>query len=74
MAPEKHKAVVLAYYIFMVNLIGLGFSTTMAGVMVDTLIIYKVENPYSVTMLTFQILATVCLPLFYLAGKKYQKN
>ena len=74
MAPEKHKAVVLAYYIFMVNLIGLGFSTTMAGVMVDTLITYKVENPYSVTMLTFQILATVCLPLFYLAGKKYQKN
>ena len=74
MAPKKHKAVVLAYYIFMVNLIGLGFSTTMAGVMVDTLIIYKVENPYSVTMLTFQILATVCLPLFYFAGKKYQKN
>lgn len=74
MAPEKHKAVVLAYYIFMVNLIGLGFSTTMAGIMVDTLITYKVENPYSVTMLTFQILATVCLPLFYLAGKKYQKN
>ena len=74
MAPEKHKAVVLAYYIFMVNLIGLGFSTTMAGVMIDALIAYDIDNPYSVTIITFQVLATACLPLFYFAGKRRSIN
>ena len=70
MAPEKHKAVVLAYYIFMVNFIGLGFSTTSAGIMIDALIARGIENPYSVTIITFQALAAICLPLYYFAGKK----
>ena len=72
MAPEKHKALVLAYYIFMVNLVGLGFSTTMAGVMIDALIEYGIEKPYSITMLTFQLLAIFSLPAFYIAGKNYK--
>ena len=74
MAPEKHKAVVLAYYLFMTNLIGIGVSTTMAGVMVDTLISYEIEKPYSITMLTFQLLAVLCLPAFYIAGKMQEKQ
>jgi len=74
MAPEKHKAVVLAYYLFMTNLIGIGVSTTMAGVMVDTLISYEIEKPYSITMLTFQLLAVLCLPAFYIAGKMHEKQ
>jgi len=72
MAPEKHKALVLAYYIFMVNLVGLGFSTTMAGVMIDALIQYGIEKPYSITILTFQLLAIFSLPAFYIAGKNYK--
>tara|TARA_B100000475_G_scaffold194385_1_gene169886 strand:- start:461 stop:1372 length:912 start_codon:yes stop_codon:yes gene_type:complete len=72
MAPEKHKALVLAYYIFMVNLVGLGFSTTMAGVMIDTLIYYGIEKPYSLTILAFQLLAILSLPAFYIAGKDYK--
>ena len=72
MAPKKHKALVLAYYIFMVNLVGLGFSTTMAGVMIDALIQYGIEKPYSITILTFQLLAIFSLPAFYIAGKNYK--
>ena len=72
MAPEKHKALVLAYYIFMVNLVGLGFSTTMAGVMIDALIVYGIEKPYSITILTFQLLAIFSLPALYIAGKNYK--
>ena len=73
MAPKNHKAVVLAYYIFMVNFIGLGFSTTTAGIMIDALIAMGIENPYSVTIITFQALAAICLPLYYFAGKKRQE-
>lgn len=74
MAPKNHKAVVLAYYIFMVNFIGLGFSTTTAGIMIDALIAMGIENPYSVTIITFQALAAICLPLYYFAGKKRQES
>ena len=74
MAPKNHKAVILAYYIFMVNFIGLGFSTTTAGIMIDALIAMGIENPYSVTIITFQALAAICLPLYYFAGKKRQES
>ena len=74
MAPKNHKAVVLAYYIFMVNFIGLGFSTTSAGIMIDALIAMGIENPYSLTIITFQALAAICLPLYYFAGKKRQES
>jgi MFS family permease len=68
LAPEKNKALVLAYYLFLTNLIGIGLSTTAAGIMTDILIANNVENPYSITLLAFQLLAALCLPAFYLAG------
>jgi len=68
LAPEKNKALVLAYYLFLTNLIGIGLSTTAAGIMTDILIANNVENPYSITLLAFQSLAALCLPAFYLAG------
>ena len=68
LAPEKNKALVLAYYLFLTNLIGIGLSTTAAGIMTDILIANNVENPYSITLLVFQSLAALCLPAFYLAG------
>jgi MFS family permease len=68
LAPEKNKALVVAYYLFLTNFIGIGLSTTAAGIMTDILIANNVENPYSVTLITFQILAALCLPAFYLAG------
>ena len=69
LAPEKNKALVLAYYLFLTNLIGIGLSTTAAGIMTDILIANNIENPYSITLIAFQSLATLCLPAFYLAGK-----
>jgi len=74
LAPKKNKALVLAYYLFLANLVGIGFSTTAAGIMTDILIANSIENPYSITLLTFQLLSTLCLPAFYLAGKNYNPN
>ena len=71
LAPEKNKALVLAYYLFLTNLIGIGLSTTAAGIMTDILIANSIENPYSITLLSFQLLSGLCLPAFYLAGKNY---
>jgi len=74
LAPEKNKALVLAYYLFLTNLVGIGLSTTAAGIMTDILIANSIENPYSITLLTFQLLSVLCLPAFYLAGKNYNQN
>ncbi len=71
LAPEKNKALVLAYYLFLTNLIGIGLSTTAAGIMTDILIANSIENPYSITLLSFQLLSGLCLPAFYSAGKNY---
>ena len=74
LAPEKNKALVLAYYLFLTNLVGIGLSTTAAGIMTDILIANSIEKPYSITLLTFQLLSVLCLPAFYLAGKNYNQN
>jgi hypothetical protein len=72
MAPEKMRAVVFAYYLLMVNIVGLGIGITLAGVMIDYLLSNGIEEAYSKTMLTFQLLAGLCLPAFYVAGKNYK--
>ena len=74
LSPEKNKALVFAYYLFLTNLIGIGLSTTTAGIMIDTLIANNIEKPYSITLLTFQLLSAICLPAFYLAGKHNNSN
>jgi len=72
LSPEKNKALVFAYYLFLTNLIGIGLSTTTAGIMIDFLIANNIEKPYSITLLTFQLLSAICLPAFYIAGKNYK--
>jgi MFS family permease len=68
LAPEKNKALVLAYYLFLTNLVGIGLSTTFAGILTDVLIFNDIENPYTITLLIFQFLSMLCFPAFYLAG------
>jgi len=61
---------VLAYYLFLTNLVGIGLSTTFAGILTDVLIFNDIENPYTITLLIFQFLSMLCFPAFYLAGKE----
>ena len=70
LAPEKNKALVLAYYLFLVNLIGIGLSSTFAGILADILVSNNIESPYTITLIIFQSLSMLCFPAFYLAGKE----
>ncbi len=74
LAPEKTRAIIVAYYILITNIIGLGFGVTASGIMIDYLISQGYEQPYSLTLLTFQILSALSLPAFYFAGKRYIKD
>jgi len=58
----------------MVNIVGLGIGITFAGIMIDYLLSNGVNEAYSKTLLTFQLLAGLSLPAFYIAGKNYKPN
>jgi MFS family permease len=74
MTPTRIRAVIVAYYLLMVNIIGLGFGITLSGIMIDYLISQGYEEPYSVTLLSFQLLSGLSLPALYYAGKNYKSD
>jgi len=74
LAPQKTRAIIVAYYLLMTNIIGLGFGVTASGIMIDYLMSQGYEQPYSLTLLIFQLLSALSLPAFYFAGKRYIKD
>ena len=55
--PPQIRATVVAFYILMLNLIGLGIGITAGGWMIDHLKATGVREPYSVTLLAFTLLS-----------------
>jgi hypothetical protein len=55
----------------MLNLVGLGIGVTSAGVVIDVLERNGVAEPYTWTLLTFTIVASLAIPLFFFAGRRF---
>ncbi|MCP5432809.1 MAG: MFS transporter [Alphaproteobacteria bacterium] len=71
LVPPQIRATVIAFYILMLNLVGLGVGITLGGYTIDWLIAGGVEAPYTWTLFGFGILSAVSIPLFYFAGRRY---
>jgi predicted MFS family arabinose efflux permease len=71
LVPAHIRATVVAFYILLLNLIGLGFGISGGGVMIDALIEAGHPAPYTVTLLTFAVLSMLAMPLFFLAGRRF---
>ncbi len=71
LVPPHIRATVVAFYILMLNLVGLGFGITAGGILVDVLIADGVAQPYTWTLLAFTLLSALAIPLFYLAGQRF---
>jgi MFS family permease len=74
LVPPQIRATVVAFYILMLNLIGLGFGITAGGWLIDRLTANGVEQPYSVTLLAFTLLSLSSTPLFWLAGRRFRRD
>lgn len=74
LVPPQIRATVVAFYILLLNLIGMGIGITAGGIVADRLIAVGVPNPYSVTLLGFTGLSLLAIPLFYLAGRRFFKD
>jgi MFS family permease len=74
LVPPQIRATVVAFYILMLNLIGLGIGITAGGWLIDNLIARGVSEPYSLTLLAFTVLSLSSTPLFFLAGRRFRHD
>ena len=74
LVPPQIRATVVAFYILTLNLVGLGFGITAGGFVIDYLIAQSVPEPYTWTLVAFTLLSMVCIPCFYFAGRRFQKD
>ena len=72
--PPRIRATVVAFYLLSLNLFGLGFGITAGGITIDWMIAEGVESPYTWALVTFSCLSLLAIPLFYLAGRRYEKD
>jgi MFS family permease len=74
LVPPRIRATVVAFYILMLNLIGLGFGITAGGWLIDRLKENQVDQPYTVTLVAFTVLSMLSTPLFLLAGRRFRRD
>lgn len=74
LVPPQIRATVVAFYILVLNFVGLGIGITAGGIVIDALIAGGVAEPYSMTLLAFTGLSLLAIPLFYFAGKRFSSD
>jgi MFS transporter, Spinster family, sphingosine-1-phosphate transporter len=74
LVPPQIRATIVAFYVLMLNLIGLVVGITAGGWMIDHLIATGAKEPYSVTLLSFQLISLTSAPLFLLAGRRFKSD
>ena len=65
---------VVAFYLLMLNLVGLGVGITAGGWLIDYLKASGSSEPYSITLLAFTIISLSSTPLFLLAGRRFRRD
>ena len=74
LAPARVRATAIAFYILVLNMIGLGVGITFGGIMIDYLLAAEVAEPYTKTLLAFTILSAFAIPLLYVGGHYYRRD
>jgi len=74
LAPARVRATAIAFYILLLNMVGLGVGITFGGIAIDYLIAAEVAEPYTKTLLAFTILSSFAIPLLYIGGKYYHRD
>ena len=74
LVPPNIRATVVAFYILLLNFIGLGVGITAGGIVIDWLITLGVAQPYTWTLLAFTLLSMAGAPLYYFAGRRYEND
>ncbi|MEQ8860933.1 MAG: MFS transporter [Pseudomonadales bacterium] len=74
LVPPQIRATVVAVYILLLNLVGLGFGITAGGIAIDLFAEAGVEQPYTWTLVVFTGFSLLSIPLFFLAGRRFNAD
>ena len=74
LVPPQIRGTVVAFYILSLNFFGLGLGVTGGGIVVDWMIAEGVAEPYTMTLLAFTALSLIAIPLFYFAGRRFERD
>ena len=72
--PPEVRSTVIAFSIFLMNVIGIGIGITLAGLSIDLMIAYGIEEPYSLTLIGFSLFSFLAMPCFLFAGLRYNRD
>ena len=71
LVPPQIRASVVAFYILLLNFVGLGVGITGGGYLIDALMARGVAEPYTATLLVFTTLSATAIPCFWIAGRRF---
>ena len=71
LVPPRIRASVVAFYILMLNFVGLGIGITGGGILIDALAEAGNPEPFTTTLLVFTALSAVAIPCFWIAGRRF---
>ncbi len=74
LVPPQIRATVVALYILLLNMAGVAIGVSAAGVYVDWLISQGNEQPYTIALLWFTVISFSAIPLFYFAGRRFDRD
>ena len=74
LVPPQIRATVVAFYILMLNLVGLGFGITAGGYCIDAMLEAGVQQPYTWTLVVFTLISLLAVPLFFAAGRRFEHD
>ena len=74
LVPPQIRGTVVAFYILSLNFFGLGLGVTGGGIFVDWMIAENIPEPYTLTLLVFTALSLIAIPLFYFAGRRFERD
>ncbi|MEK9893013.1 MAG: MFS transporter, partial [Pseudomonadales bacterium] len=74
LVPQQIRATVVAFYILLLNLVGVAIGVTLAGVYIDHLMAAGVSEPYTKALLWFTVISMTAIPLFFAAGRRFERD
>lgn len=72
--PDRVRATAVAMFVMAVNVIGLGISVTVGGVLIDWFTAMGRERPITDMMLVLNIVSLLAIPCLWIAARNYKKD
>ena len=74
LVPQQIRATVVAFYILLLNLVGVAIGVTAAGIYIDHLAAAGESEPYTMALLWFTVISMAAIPLFFGAGRRFEQD